>query len=127
MAANNLNDDYRAQWAADLAALMGVSNEAASQFWILIKNLECHKVFEQYLEDKTRDEYEIVVPPLGKITMKKNGNDWELIGVDMSTAFKKGLNEAIRNQESNLHRELYDRNMTRLTKYIQQYSDSIRT
>lgn len=127
MPSNNLNDDYRAQWAADIAALMNMPPEAASQLWIAIKNLECHKVYEQFITDKTRDTYEFVVPPIGKVTLKRAGSEWEFVDMNMSPAFKKGINEAIRNTESNLHRELYDQNLTRLSKYVKQYSESQRT
>lgn len=127
MSSYNLADDYRVQWASDIAALMNIPVEAAEKLWIVMKNLECHKAYEQLITDKNRDSYEFVVPPIGKLTLKKNGLEWEVVDIDISPTFKKGINEAIRNVESNLHRELYDQNLTRLSKYIKQYSESQRT
>lgn len=119
-------DRYKSEWSADLAATLNIRKDCCMQLWNLIKNIECHKVLEQLLSNKSQSEFKLTVPPLGLVTITCNEGRWIIKEVDMSQSFVDSLNETLRCKESNLYRELYDRNMLRIGKYLQQYTDSQR-
>lgn len=121
-----VRDGYRDEWCSDIAAILNTSTSVATSLWTVLKNIECHRILEQYLSEDTQDTFEFIVAPIGKIKMKRNGKEWSLIDVELAESFKKTLNENIRCRESNLYRELYDRNLIRFKKYLERYTQSQR-
>lgn len=98
------------------------SSEVGLMFWNLLKDYECHKILEQYMQDKSRTEFEVTLAPVGSATLKLTDGEWELTNFKMSDSFKRTLNETLRCGESNLFRELSEKNMTRLNNYLEKYA-----
>lgn len=118
------NDVDKYQWVEDVCALMNLNTEAASMFWDLLKNLEIHRMIEQQLNDRSRDTFDIIIPPLGTATIRRKDNSWEIIKVSISESFRTTANEALRVNESNLYRETYDKSLVRLKRLLEAYHKS---
>ena len=121
------NDSLTSQWSTDISQLLGIGFDSGLQFWNLLKNLECHKILEQHFNDKSRKEFDVLVAPIGVISIKKIDDKWKVTNFEISSSFEKCLNETLRCEESNLYRELYDRNLIRLGKCLDKYTESQRT
>lgn len=117
-------DNITKDWITDMSKLLDTSFINCQRFWELLKNYECHVALEQYLEDKEREFYDFAVPPLGSITLKRSGKEWQVHELHLSTNFINSLNESLRVRESNLHREIYTQNLNRVTNFIDRYSES---
>lgn len=116
-------DNERAAWCTDVAALFGSTYDRMIPLWTLLKNYHCHYALEQLLANGNDSEFDMIVAPLGRITLFKTDDGWDIKLKEISPSFLASLNETIRCKESNLYREQREEVVTTLKNRLEKFAN----
>lgn len=117
-------DVTKDQWATDLAAVLNCSVPVTTDLFNLMKNLACHYIYEQHVNDRNKDTFVVPLPPVGTLTLKHNeDNTWEIVNAVFSPLFTACANETLRCHESNLYRDQSEIAIKNIKRRLQQFKE----
>jgi len=119
-------DESREQWVKDLSAILGVTDtRVAKDLYVLLKNLSCHSILEQYLENPDTNEFKINISPYGTGILKRQEDGTFIISdITICPSFLSTLLNTILTKESLLYRSTYEHVKSRIRYHLENFSES---
>ena len=117
-------DQSRDDWARSIAALLDTSITTGQELHSLLRNIACHYIFEQHVDDRSRDVFDINIAPVGEAKIKHHDDgSWTIESFKFSPSFIATANETLRVHESNLYREQYEASARMIKRRLQQFRE----
>ena len=118
-----VHDYSRKAWLQDISALLGCSITSATDFYNLLKNLSCHYILEQYVEDKDRKIFTVNVAPFGMAKLEILEDDIVVREFSVYPEYRRTLINTLATKESNLFRQEYDAVLRGLVNKLEAFSE----
>ena len=110
-------------WAEDITAILGTHKQIGIDLHVLLKNLACHYILEQLIEDPNKKVFDINIAPYGMGKLVIDGDKIEITDIKLYPAFLSTLINTIKTRESNLYRQQYQEVFNVLKRQLKNFSE----